>query len=365
MGPGCFSSRVIFLIPEQKRWRERPACVSGMSKRDIQVFHTASSEVGRTLVSALRGWLPDQSWNQLRRLVESRRVQINGNLCLDDGRKLTLGEVVRVLPHGQTPPPRAEDVRIHYSDPHVVVVEKPAGMTTMRHSEELDWPERRKDRQPTLDEVLPRILSKRQQRSAGAPTRGKPPRVRAVHRLDRDTSGLLVFARTAEAERILVHQFRHHTIHRRYIAVVHGIPETQTITSRLVRDRGDGRRGSTKNPTLGQHSITHIRLLETIADGTYSIIECRLETGRTHQIRIHLSELGHFVCGDKLYSQPLYRHPLPDKSGAPRLALHAAELGFQHPATGETVTFKMPLPSDLQDWIDRLRGEAGPKQKKT
>src|SRR5262245_57899399 len=116
-----------------------------MSKRDIQVFHTTPDESGRTLVSALRKWLPDHSWNQLRRLIDSRRVQLQGNLCLDEGRKLTVGEVVRVLPHGQSAPPKAEDVRIHFSDAHVVIVEKPAGMTTMRHSEELDWPDRRKD----------------------------------------------------------------------------------------------------------------------------------------------------------------------------------------------------------------------------
>jgi 23S rRNA pseudouridine1911/1915/1917 synthase len=321
-----------------------------MSKPDIQVFHTTAEEAGRTLVSALKKWLPDQSWNQIRRMIESRRVQLQGNLCLDEGRKLTIGEVVRVLPHGQAPPPRAEDVRIRYSDAHVIVVEKPAGMTTMRHSEELDWPERRKDRQPTLDEVLPRILTKQQ---PGRRVRGKPPRVRAVHRLDRDTSGLLVFARTAEAERHLVHQFRKHTIHRRYVAVVHGDLQAQTISSRLVRDRGDGRRGSTKNPTLGQAAVTHVRPLERL--GKYTVAECRLETGRTHQIRIHLSELGHFVCGDKVYCQPLYRKPLPDDSGAPRLALHAAELGFQHPATGETILIKMPIPTDLREWMKQLR----------
>ena len=324
------------------------------AKRDVRVFHTTTTEAGRTLVSALRAWLPDQSWNQLRRLIEGRRVQIDGNLCLDSGRKLNAGEVVRLLPNSQSAPPRADDVRIVYSDPQVVVVEKPAGMTTMRHSEELGWPERRKDRQPTLDEVLPRLLTKRQKATSGR--KNKPPQVRAVHRLDRDTSGLLVFARSAEAERHLVQQFRKHTIHRRYLAVVHGHPAAQTIQSRLVRDRGDGRRGSTTNPSLGQHAVTHIRPLEQFGD--YSAIECRLETGRTHQIRIHLSELGHFVCGDKVYSQPLYRKPHIDKSGAPRLALHAAELGFVHPISGESLLFKMPLPDDLRDFMKRLQKSA-------
>src|SRR5688500_6685293 len=99
---------------------------ASMSKRDIQVFHTTPEEAGRTVVSALRKWLPDLSWNQLRRLIESRRVQLQGNLCLDEGRKLQAGDVVRILPHGQSPPPRADDVRIEFIDAHVVVVHKPA-----------------------------------------------------------------------------------------------------------------------------------------------------------------------------------------------------------------------------------------------
>jgi 23S rRNA pseudouridine1911/1915/1917 synthase len=322
-----------------------------VAKDGVRVFHVTDRESRATLVTALRQWLPDQSWRQLRRLVLSRRVQVNGNLCLDDGRRLAVGEVVRVLPHPQSPPPREDDIRIHFVDAHVVVVDKPAGMTTLRHSEERDWSERRRDRQPTLDEVLPRVLA-RKQRGRVASSR-KSPRVRPVHRLDRDTSGIMVFARTAEAERRLVHQFRRHTIQRRYLAVIHGNLPAQTIKSRLARDRGDGRRGSTRQPDTGQLAITHVRPLEKL--GQYSLVECRLETGRTHQIRIHLSEAGHFVCGDKVYCQPLFRKPLADDSGAPRLALHAAQLGFEHPLTGEPLVFRSPLPPDLRDFVERLR----------
>jgi len=177
--------------------------------------------------------------------------------------------------------------------------------------------------------------------------------VRAVHRLDRDTSGLMVFARTVPAERGLVQQFRRHTIRRSYLTVVHGHPAAQTIRSHLVRDRGDGRRGSTTLPNTGQLSVTHLRPLERL--GPYELLECRLETGRTHQIRIHLSEAGHFVCGDKVYCQPLFEKPKPDRSGAPRLALHAREIGFLHPISGEPLHFEMELPDDLRDFISRLR----------
>jgi 23S rRNA pseudouridine1911/1915/1917 synthase len=324
-------------------------------KPGILVFHVKEQDARKSLVTLLRQWLPEQSWRDVKRLVQTRRVQINGNLCLDEGRRLTAGEVVRVLQHSQAPPPREDDVKIHFLDNHLVVVEKPAGLTTLRHSEELDWPARRKDRQPTLDELLPRVLARR--RSGGPPARGKLPRVRAVHRLDRETSGLMVFARSAEAERHLIQQFRRHTIHRKYIAVIHGHIQAQRIESNLVRDRGDGRRGSTNKPQLGQRAVTHIRPVERLGD--YSLIECQLETGRTHQIRIHLSEAGHFVCGDKVYRQPLFKPPLPDNSGAPRVALHAAELGFDHPVTSEPLHFHMPLPRDLKEFIERLRREAG------
>jgi 23S rRNA pseudouridine1911/1915/1917 synthase len=180
-------------------------------------------------------------------------------------------------------------------------------------------------------------------------------RLRAVHRIDRETSGLMVFARTVDAERILGEQFRAHSLHRVYLAVALGDVREQTIESYLVPDRGDGRRGSTKNNKLGKRAVTHVKPIERL--GGYTVIECRLETGRTHQIRIHLSEHGHPLCGDKVYRGPYPGKPIPDESGAPRLSLHAAELGFQHPITGELIRFAMPLPADLTGLIQRLRAK--------
>jgi 23S rRNA pseudouridine1911/1915/1917 synthase len=208
---------------------------------------------------------------------------------------------------------------------------------------------RKRQLQPTLDELLPRLIAKREHRVG----KGGIRQVRAVHRLDRDTSGLLVFARTAEAQKHLEHQFRKHTTRRRYLAVVRGAIEEQTIESQLVRDRGDGRRGSTNLPNVGKRSVTHVKPIERLGD--YTLIECRLETGRTHQIRIHLSEAGHALCGDKVYGQPLFRAGQPDASGAPRLALCAVELGFVHPVTGEEVFFENPPPRDFEDFVQRLR----------
>lgn len=316
-------------------------------------FHVTRDQAQQTLALALRQWLPGQSWSQVRRLLQSRQVMVNGNLCLDAGRRLKAAEVVKVLSQPAAPVPQDSDVRIRYLDAHLVVVEKPAGMTSIRHVEERRWPARRKQLQPTLDEVLPRLIAA--QEAKGKRKRGIPPPVRPVHRIDRDTSGLMVFARTNKAESILGQQFRKHTMHRLYVAMVQGNVEAQTIESRLVPDRGDGRRGSTNLPGAGKRAVTHVRPMEHFAG--YTLLECQLETGRTHQIRIHLAELGHPLCGEKVYQQPLFRPAQPDTSGAPRLALHAAELGFVHPISGEKLHFTMPLPRDLDQFVRRLRDQ--------
>ncbi|MCS6977639.1 MAG: RluA family pseudouridine synthase [Gemmatales bacterium] len=327
--------------------------VSTMTSREAVVHHVTAQQANQTVAALLRTLMPGQSWSQVRNLIAVRRVMINGNLCLDPARRLKEGDVLKILPHPGPKPPTQEDIKIRYLDGQIIVIEKPAGITTVRHPAEADWPARRKQLQPTLDELLPRIIARYENKRL---PKGKMPRIRPVHRLDRETSGLMVFARTAEAERHLGLQFRKHTIHRRYLAIVLGAPKEQTIDTYLVRDRGDKRRGSTKLKGVGKRAITHVKPLERLGD--YTLIECRLETGRTHQIRIHLAEKGHPLCGEKVYNQPLFQPPIPDHSGAPRLALHAAELGFEHPTTGEHLHFEMPLPSDLQEFLDRLRRQA-------
>jgi 23S rRNA pseudouridine1911/1915/1917 synthase len=324
-----------------------------MTDPEAPIFRVLPRQVDATLATALREWLPGKSWSQVRGLIEARRVMLSGNVCVDAARRLRLHDVVKILPHPAAPPPKETDVRVRFLDAHVVVVEKPAGMTTTRHAEERHWPARRRQLQPTLDELLPHVIAKMEK---GRRRKGPPPPVRAVHRLDRDTSGLLVFARSVAAERHLAQQFRKHATHRRYLAVARGNVAAQTISTNLVRDRGDGRRGSTKLPDVGKRAVTHVKPIERI--GEYTLVECRLETGRTHQIRIHLAERGHPLCGEKVYQQPLFGEPLPDTSGSPRLALHAAELGFEHPVTGERLRFEMPLPADLREWLGRLRREA-------
>jgi 23S rRNA pseudouridine1911/1915/1917 synthase len=258
---------------------------------------------------------------------------------------------------------------IRYADDQVVVVEKPAGLTTMRHAEEaVEFGARGRRFLPkTLADLLPNLLTsygEKERRKPGRDSRKRrparpfspsPPRflIRAVHRLDKDTSGLVVFARTAEAERNLSRQFRAHSIERRYLAIVRGQARPGKIETWLVRDRGDGRRGSGSTAGDGQRAVTHVRVLEDLGD--FTSIECRLETGRTHQVRIHLGEAGTPLCGERIYDRPVHGRPWPDASGAIRIALHAARLEFDHPKTGQRMVWTSPLPKDLQELLGKLR----------
>jgi 23S rRNA pseudouridine1911/1915/1917 synthase len=315
-----------------------------------KVFHVTDNS-SHTLAARLRAWIPGSSWSQVRRMIHGRRVMLNGNVCQEEARRLKSGDVVKLLEQAAQKPPQEHDVEIVYLDTHVCVVVKPAGINSNRHEDEQF--SRRRQFQPSLAELLPRVLRKREKHSGGSPA---ATRIIPVHRLDRETAGLIVYARNAKAERALSLQFREHTVHRRYLAIIPGYLEAQTIESRLVRDRGDGRRGSSSDDRSGRIAITHIRPVEPLEG--YTVIECRLETGRTHQIRIHLSELGHPLCGEKVYNRPLGGKPIRDKSRAPRLALHAAELGFVHPATGRQMRFNCPWPRDLAQFLEQLRSRS-------
>lgn len=310
-------------------------------------FEAGDFDAGKTLLAALRGWLPGRSWADLRKLIGVRRVSVNHTLCLDESRRLSGGDVVRLLSQS-LPPVGAADVRIHYRDAHLVVVEKPPRMLTLRHAAEQHWPQRRKDRQPSLDEIVSRMLASKAQRR-----RDERRPIFPVHRIDRDTSGLLVFATDEPTQRGLIAMFARHEVDRAYLALVPGHLAARTITSDLVRDRGDGLRGSAAGGAPGRRAVTHLRPLEFL--GGYTLLECRLETGRTHQIRIHLAELGHPLCGDSVYRSGWAQPPIEDLSGAPRIALHATRLGFVHPATGEHVQWETPLPRDLERFVERLR----------
>jgi 23S rRNA pseudouridine1911/1915/1917 synthase len=316
----------------------------------MEPFPIPADLAGQTLAAILRQHLPGQSWSEVRRLIETRRVLVNGEVWLDPARRLKEGDLLELLPRPAPRPRQPEQMVLRHLDEHLVVVEKPAGIPTVRHPAERAWTVRRKELSPTLEDLVPPLIARRE----GLGRKGDLPRLRAVHRIDKETSGLVVFARTVSAERELGRQFKAHTVTRRYLAIIPGTLPPQRIETRLVRDRGDGRRGSTTLAGTGKPAVTHIEVVERLPG--YTVLSCRLETGRTHQIRIHLAELGHPICGEKVYRGKPGEMPRPDDSGAPRLALHAAELGFVHPATEQEMHWTMPLPPDLQAFLDRLRG---------
>jgi len=179
-----------------------------------------------------------------------------------------------------------------------------------------------------------------------------------VHRLDKETSGLVVFTRTWLAKQSLAAQFRKHTVRRKYLAIAHGAVRSRTMRTFLVEDRGDGLRGSIRGagrqPSMrgAREAITHVEAIESLHGAT--LVACRLETGRTHQIRIHMSEAGHPIVGERVYVRGWAGTPIP----APRLMLHASELGFVHPATEQAMCWKQPMPEDMYEVWRKLRRPA-------
>jgi len=283
------------------------------------------------------------SWGDARKHVRSGKVRVNGAVVTDTLHPTSTGDAVELSMNAPRPATKerlSRDV-IAFVDPHVVVVRKPPGISTVPFEE---------GERGTLDQLVRALLS-REGRARGGRTQGT---LGVVHRLDKDTSGLLVFARTMAAKKHLSQQFREHTVHRRYLAVARGDVQAQTIRSNLIADRGDGRRGSTRDDSQGLRAITHVEVVERLDGAT--LIACRLETGRTHQIRIHLAEAGYPLVGERVYGRRARRGETPDPGPAtPRILLHAAELGFVHPQTELPVSFEEPLPEDMERVIATLR----------
>jgi len=238
---------------------------------------------------------------------------------------------------------------IVHLDREVVIVRKPPGMLTVPFDEG--------DKDTLVDVTRAALRRRGRERRDG---QRYDPMLGVVHRLDKDTTGLLVFARTLDAKRQLAQQFRAHTVERRYVAIVHGRARDATYDTTLVRDRGDGLRGSWgalkkksrgEPPPDAQRAITHLRVLERAARAT--LVECRLETGRQHQIRIHVSEAGNPLAGERVY----VREHSGAHIDAPRPMLHAKSLGFVHPRTGEAIRFEEPPPEDFVALWARLSSE--------
>ncbi len=279
------------------------------------------------------------AWSRARELCTEGRVTVNGERCLDSALRVPPGAVVVVderapkLRTGSLP-----ESAIAFLDRDVVVVDKPAGMLSVAY-------------EPGDKDTLVDCTRKFLRRMSGRAELG------VVHRLDKDTSGLIVFARTADAKRILAMQFRAHDIERVYHAIAHGAVAAKRVETHLVTDRGDGIRGSYGHfrrprggiPPEAKRSVTHVRPIAPLAGAT--LVECRLETGRQHQIRIHLSELGHPLVGERVY----IRDYAGRKIESARPMLHARVLGFVHPRTGQSMSFEREAPDDFRAMIESLR----------
>ncbi|HQP34040.1 MAG TPA: RluA family pseudouridine synthase [Polyangiaceae bacterium] len=296
------------------------------------------------LDAALRAQLGGLPWLKVRRLIETGKVRVNGVTVTDAGATVVPGQQLEVVENAPRPSTeqRLGSGSIVFVDEHIVIVRKPSGISTVPFEE---------GERGTLHELV-RAWLNRTARSRSDRATGD---LGIVHRLDKETSGLLVFTRTLAAKRHLAQQFRVHSIERSYLAIAHGsVRRRQTFESRLVRDRGDGLRGSTDRDREGQEAVTHVEPLEQLRGAT--LVRCTLETGRTHQIRIHLGEAGHPLVGEHVYIRDFHGRLLP----APRLMLHAAVLGFDHPGHGGPVRFEEPMPDDMREVLASLRGEEAP-----
>ncbi len=301
------------------------------------------SELGAPtpLEQVLRQRYPGASWNVIRRLVSTGKIKVEGQSTTEPRQLIAPGAALQILMTAPRPKPGFQGAAdyVLFCDAHVVVVKKPVGISSVDHEDE-----------PTsLQTVLHDWLCLKERRTC--------PPIKVVHRLDKVTSGVMVFARTQAAQLGLKEQFRAHTTGRHYIAVAHGTVHDSTLSFRLVRNRGDGLRGVTNDPNLGSHSVTHVAATEHLS--RCSVVACRLETGRTHQIRIHLAQIGHPVVGDTLYGRD---HAGPAIE-SPRTLLHAASLSFSHPLERRRLEFEEPLPEDFQAVIRRERAVSATKSR--
>lgn len=274
----------------------------------------------------LRGFTSSQA----REILETGKVFYCQVPTADGGREVDTARV-EIKPNAARLRP-GRDLAIIFRDAYLAIVWKPAGLLSMTTVG------RRQD---------PNVISQVAQRLGTA---------FAVHRLDEPTSGLMMVALNEDCQQRLKAMLFEHRVERRYRAIVQGwFPETScTVRSVLVRDRGDGRRGSSVDldEEDGRVAVTHLRLVQTLGRRA-SLVEARLETGRTHQVRIHLTERKHPILGEDVYAGPAVAR------AAPRLALHACELGLIHPMTGANLFFEAALADDLETLRRKLlRGDA-------
>jgi 23S rRNA pseudouridine1911/1915/1917 synthase len=307
-------------------------------------FMIGAAEEGVTIAAALRGQLTQLgeavSWERIRKLCRTGKVFLDDERALDPARRVRAGQRVSLDRAAPRPDPTPAGFRVVFEDAHLIVVDKPSGISSVPYD--------RKETGTAMD-LIRAVWRRKGKRATATP-------LYVVHRIDKDTSGLLCFAKTRLAERGLHAVFQRHTAERTYLALAEGAVVAMRIESVLAADRGDGIRGSTRHTDQGQHAVTHVEPLRRLPDAT--LCRVRLETGRTHQIRIHLAERGHPLVGETVYIRDLLRSGrAPIQS--PRLMLHAASLGFAHPVTGVALAWTAAPPTDFAAVYESLGGKRG------
>jgi 23S rRNA pseudouridine1911/1915/1917 synthase len=315
---------------------------------------------GLRLDRVLAGMVPAVSRSRLQSLIREGHVSVNGAVSPDPSLKLRGGEILALtLPAALPPEPVAENIplKVLYEDDQLIVIDKPAGLVVHPAAGHESG---------TLVNALIAHCGESLSGIGGVRRPG------IVHRLDKDTSGVMVVAKTDAAHAGLSEQFAVHgadgRLERAYLAVVWGVPPRGkgVIDAALSRSSQNRLKIAVVPNNAGRHAVTHYEVLETFADKNKqtvaSLVRLHLETGRTHQIRVHLAHIGHPVLGDPVYGRGFLTRAvrLPDLARAAlddlnRQALHAAELGFEHPLTGEELSFQSPLPADIERLVVGLR----------
>lgn len=309
--------------------------MGGIQTIDVRL---EAAHAGWRLDRALAAAVPTLSRERLKALIRSGAVEAQGAAVRDPALKVKGGEALRVaVPEPAPARNEAQDIplTILFEDEHLLVLDKPAGLVVHPAAGNLDG---------TLVNALLHHCAGRLSGIGGVARPG------IVHRIDKDTSGLLVVAKTDVAHEGLAKQFAAHSIDRRYLAIVSGVPRTPggVIDAPLARSAANRKKIAIVEANRGKRAVTHWKRLEAFRDA--ALVACRLETGRTHQVRVHMASIGHALLGDPVYGRSGKTHgKLLKELGFHRQALHAAELGFTHPVTKNRLSFSSPMPPDMQE----------------
>jgi 23S rRNA pseudouridine1911/1915/1917 synthase len=309
---------------------------AGFSTLSVQL---GEDHVGWRLDRALADSVATLSRERIKALISQGHVRGAGAPIRDPATKInaTLSFEIDV-PDPVAAHNVAQDIALDviFEDDHLLIVDKPAGLVVHPAAGNFDG---------TLVNALLHHCAGRLSGIGGVARPG------IVHRIDKDTSGLLVVAKTDPAHEGLSAQFARHSIERRYKAIVSGVPTAGTVDAPLARSPHDRKKVAIQ--PRGKRAITHYRLIQALKDA--ALVECQLETGRTHQVRVHMSSIGHPLLGDPVYGRVSHRHRmLLKRLNFSRQALHAAALGFIHPVTSETLRFESEMPADMQRLFSEL-----------